>query len=308
MIFNDKQNARGGTHSMFSRLRPRLTYANVAATLALVFAMSSGAYAASKFLITSTKQIKPSVLKQLQGKAGAAGAQGPAGLAGPQGLAGGKGENGAPGANGTSGKDGVSVTSANVPKSSSTCSKLGGAEFTSANGSATACNGKEGSPWTAGGTLPSGQTETGTWAFGPVKESPFIYVPVASFAIPLANSLSGGQACEQVEAGHVAEACHVHYINASNMEVVVNLEEEVFELTSAQCLGTVTKPAATLGNLCVYTGVLFNATGQTRRIVEQLATEPPPAGAGTTGAVATFKQTNAGAVSFGSGTWAVTAG
>ena len=26
--------------------------------------------------------------------------------------------------------------------------------------------GEEGSPWTAGGTLPSGETETGIWAFG----------------------------------------------------------------------------------------------------------------------------------------------
>ena len=38
------------------------------ATLALIFAMSGGAYAASHYLITSTKQIKPSVLGHLKGK------------------------------------------------------------------------------------------------------------------------------------------------------------------------------------------------------------------------------------------------
>lgn len=54
---------------MLLRVRKRLTYANVAMTLALVFAMSGGAYAAKKYVISSTKQIKPSVLKQLQGNA-----------------------------------------------------------------------------------------------------------------------------------------------------------------------------------------------------------------------------------------------
>jgi hypothetical protein len=68
---------------MFTRLRPRFTYANVTVTLALVFAMTGGAYAASKFIITSTKQIKPSVLSQLKGKAGPAGAGGGAGLGAP---------------------------------------------------------------------------------------------------------------------------------------------------------------------------------------------------------------------------------
>jgi hypothetical protein len=53
---------------MLSRLRGQVNASTVVATLALVFAMSGGAYAASHYLITSTKQIKPSVLGQLKGK------------------------------------------------------------------------------------------------------------------------------------------------------------------------------------------------------------------------------------------------
>jgi hypothetical protein len=52
--------------------RRRLGYANVVATVALVFAMSGGAFAASKYLLTSTKQIKPSVLAKLKGNRGPA--------------------------------------------------------------------------------------------------------------------------------------------------------------------------------------------------------------------------------------------
>src|ERR1700752_388349 len=94
---------------MFSVLRRRMSYANVVATLALVFAMTGGAYAASKFLITSTKQIKPSVLAQLKGKNGkdgAPGAQGPGGPQGPAGPAGPSGKDGTPGAEGAPGPAG----------------------------------------------------------------------------------------------------------------------------------------------------------------------------------------------------------
>jgi Collagen triple helix repeat (20 copies) len=74
-----------------------LNYANVTATLALVFSMSGGALAANHYLISSTKQIKPSVLKSLKGNAGAngaPGANGPTGPAGPSGPAGSQGKEG----------------------------------------------------------------------------------------------------------------------------------------------------------------------------------------------------------------------
>lgn len=81
-------------------MRSRLTYANVAATLALVLAMSGGAYAASRYLINSTKQINPKVLRKLRG---ARGALGPIGPTGPQGVTGHEGPKGVKGAQGEPG-------------------------------------------------------------------------------------------------------------------------------------------------------------------------------------------------------------
>jgi Collagen triple helix repeat (20 copies) len=88
-------------------MRRNISYANVAATLALVFSMSGGALAASRYLINSTKQINPKVMKALKGNAGAGGPQGPAGLAGPQGAAGTQGKEGQSGKEGASGKAGT---------------------------------------------------------------------------------------------------------------------------------------------------------------------------------------------------------
>ena len=79
-----------------------MTYANVVATLALLFAMSGGALAAKHYLITSSSQISPKVLRELK-KAGARGATGPAGAPGPAGPA---GAAGAPGATGAQGEKG----------------------------------------------------------------------------------------------------------------------------------------------------------------------------------------------------------
>jgi hypothetical protein len=78
-------------------MRRHLTYANVAATLALVFAMSGGALAAKHYLVESTSQINPKVLKKLRGHNGKIGKTGKAGLTG---LAGPAGATGAAGATG----------------------------------------------------------------------------------------------------------------------------------------------------------------------------------------------------------------
>jgi hypothetical protein len=69
-------------------LRTHLSYANVVATLALVFAMSGGALAAHHYLITSTKQISPKVLRKLKGNRGPKGADGATGNEGAKGVAG----------------------------------------------------------------------------------------------------------------------------------------------------------------------------------------------------------------------------
>jgi collagen triple helix repeat protein len=89
-----------------NRIRRHLSYANVAATLALLFAMSGGALAANHYLLSSTKQISPKLLKQLRGKPGPAGAQGPQGPQGNAGTAGTAGKEGKEGKEGQEGKAG----------------------------------------------------------------------------------------------------------------------------------------------------------------------------------------------------------
>jgi len=88
---------------MFKSKSRRFNYANITATLALVFSMSGGALAANHYLINSTKQISPKILKKLKGNAGARGATGPAG---PSGVAGANGATGPAGPQGSTGPAG----------------------------------------------------------------------------------------------------------------------------------------------------------------------------------------------------------
>ena len=88
---------------MKSRRGRHFNYANVVATFALVLAMSGGALAASRYVINSSKQINPRVLKQLGSRGGAAGKTGATGQAGPAGATGPTGPAGAEGPQGSSG-------------------------------------------------------------------------------------------------------------------------------------------------------------------------------------------------------------
>jgi hypothetical protein len=153
---------------MLSKMRKRISYTNIALVVALILATSSGAYAAGRYVITSTSQIKPSVRKALQGQTGPAGKTGPAGQAGANGTAGAQGPAGSQGTAGTNGTNGTN----GEPGEKGHEGK----------------EGPEGSPWTAGGVLPPEKTETGTWAYG-AREKTLVLVHI-SFPIPLKNAFA----------------------------------------------------------------------------------------------------------------------
>ena len=162
------------------RRRMHLSPATVIASLALVFAMTGGAYAASKYVITSTKQIKPSVLallkKSANGKPGANGAQGPGGGQGPagaQGPGGAQGPKGEPGPQGPEGKQGE-----RGPKGEN-----GTTGFTE--------------------TLPAEQTETGTLTVS--QNGGAVMIGQVSFTIPLHTELAASNVHLVNAASHLAE-------------------------------------------------------------------------------------------------------
>jgi hypothetical protein len=260
---------------MFSMIRRRLCYANIVATLALVFAMSGGALAAGHYLLSSTKQISPQVLKALRGKSGApgadgaqgpAGSQGTAGPQGPVGMQGTKGEAGPAGAKGAAGAAGVQG-----PK------------------------GQAGSPWTAGGTLPSGETETGDWATsgGPEDGLTSRFV-LASYAIPLAEAPSYNFIGRQEGEGQTKEN---EKAKQENEERKLKGEPELPLPIPADCKGTWEHPGATAGNLCVFETSSSNAE----------IPKPEAALIGTTGVLAHIETPISTDEGYSArGTWAVT--
>ena len=165
---------------MLRRIRRRFTYTNVAMTLALVFAMSGGAYAARRLVITSTKQISPTVLKKLMGKPGPRGVPGPAGTVGAPGQAGAKGETGPKGDTGAKGETGLTGPAGEQGP-----------------------QGRPGSPWTVDGTLPSEKTETGSWSFTGTSELGVVLVPI-SFTLPL-EAVLGKTQVHFIASGATAE-------------------------------------------------------------------------------------------------------
>jgi hypothetical protein len=104
-------------------LARRVRVSNMLAVGALAVAVAGGtAWAASRYLITSTKQIKPSVLAQIERSGaqtngappGSSEVQGPQGPQGEQGPGGPQGPQGVPGPSGTSSTAGFSASSGYV--------------------------------------------------------------------------------------------------------------------------------------------------------------------------------------------------
>jgi hypothetical protein len=288
---------------MLTALRKRMTYANVAMTLALVLAMTGGAYAAGKFVITSTKQIKPSVIAQLKGKNGAPGPVGTVGANGKDGAPGPQGPAGKDGANGETGKEGPAGKEGATGKQGAT-----GKEGP---------KGTTGSPWVAGGTLPSEKTETGSWSLGQVSEGalPTNRINVSiSFPIPLEKEIDGSGCVLFGSPPAFFGPCHTHFINPKGKEVVFNVEtEKGEELTPTGCgsaltpAGSAANPRANPGELCVY-AASTEKLGPNKAPWIRKQSEAPgvgPSGASTAGALLNFESLEKEAQA--NGTWAVTA-
>ncbi|HVR06115.1 MAG TPA: hypothetical protein VMS02_08730, partial [Solirubrobacteraceae bacterium] len=192
-----------------------MSYANLAATLAVVFAMSGGAYAlsgggghqpaasANAFSAHAAKKVKkrskstagargPAGPAGPAGASGAQGAQGPAGEKGPvgeKGAAGGAGKEGAQGPQGPAGPQGVAgpagtgVKSRKLEPKEGEC-EAGGSEFKVGSATTYACNGASG-----GGTLEPGQIESGAWSIpivgSPYEESYYEGYTSITFPVPL---------------------------------------------------------------------------------------------------------------------------
>ncbi len=262
--------------------------------VALVAALSGGAYAASGGLTGKQKKEVEKIAKSVskpgktgatgpagttgaKGETGATGGQGPQGGPGGQGEPGAKGETGAAGASGTEGNPGISPTVVELsPTAAGKCEGVGGVKVIGVEPGeeGSACNGKNGTNGTGGGGeypehLPAGRTMSGYWqilgAASP-QIGTFGAVTTISFPLPLAVATS---------------------------ETVLVKESDPSQVEEEKCPGTGEEPKASAGVLCLY--VLGNNS----------ETEPLTlkAGAGKAfGAELVFEPSDKG---FGS--WAVTA-
>ncbi len=236
---------------MLNRIRDRFGTAGlVVSIMALVFALAGGAFAASGGLNAKQKRQVIAIAKRFQGS-GPAGPAGPAGAKGDAGAAGARGATGPAGAAGATGPAG-----------------------------AAGATGPEGSPWTAGGTLPSGETLTGAWAFGTDQNAENLVAVPASFPIPLPTPISGNSHTVPID-GPAPAGCSD---------------------------GTVSDPQADPGHFCVYAGAFNNAdfAPTATGLAPIIKPDSPASAAGTStaGAVLQFLTTE---FSSGRGTWAVTA-
>jgi hypothetical protein len=222
---------------MLSKLHQRLGTAGfVIAIVALIAALAGTAFAAAGLNSTQKKQVTK-IAKKYAGKPGA---PGPAGTVGPQGAKGDTGAKGDPGQNGKDGSEGPAGKSVQLGTASGADCPIAGGTSVTVEGSPThkaVCNGApgaegpEGSPWTAGGTLPSGKSIYGAW--GGFQPGEGFHSESISFIFP-------------VEPAPTAVFVPVPEGTAEEKE---QKEEEA---EAAGCSGTAEAPTAEPGTLCVY--------------------------------------------------------
>lgn len=256
------------------------------AVLAMLVALTGGAFAAGGALTGKQKKEVEKIAKKSAGKPGAQGAQGAQGSTGATGAKGDKGDAGGAGSPGSEGNPGKSVKVTSIASGGIECEENGGAlvKEEGAVSGIEVCNGKEGkdgSPWSVGGTLPPGEVETGTWAFtGTPADTSGVPVSI-SFPIPLSARL-------QEENVHFQEEDEETFVNA--------------------CGSSSSTPTPDPGTLCVYRSVTVEGTtfeGIFPAHTVILPNEPEAQGTSKQGAVLLFGPPSA--VTSNYGTFAVRA-
>ncbi len=135
----------------------RISPATAIASAALFFSLGGTGLAASHYLITSTRQIAPSVRLALKGEHGSPGATGAPGAAGPEGVP------GAIGAQGATGQTGASLTFDSAPLLSARTT------LTAGGTTAVVVDCPTGQVVVDGGYVGSGETVTSSFAKDPYE-------------------------------------------------------------------------------------------------------------------------------------------
>lgn len=263
---------------MSQKVRKHLTPSTMIALLALVFAMTGGAFAASsdgggsgsKASASTGRAASVTSLVAVAAKSKAK----PKAKAGPRGPAGPKGATGATGATGPAGAAGTAGATGPA-----------GAQGPAGPTGATGPAGAEGKEGTTGFTvtLPKGKTLTGDWA--------------VEADLP-GTGLAEGSAATTISFGIPLET--------APEKVFIKVGEE--PLSGSGCTGNVKEPGAEPGHLCVFASSELNAfephicpSGKT--IIECASNEE---GADRSGALIFALDKNPG-LTILNGTWAVTA-
>jgi Collagen triple helix repeat (20 copies) len=223
---------------MFSAIRKHISPTTVVAFMALVFAMTGGAFAASNGsgsggrgakATASTTPLASAAKSKAKPKAGPRGPAGPKGATGATGAAGPVGATGPTGATGPAGPQGPAGTN--------------GTNGTNGENGKEGAKGKEGPEGTFGGqTLPPGKTLKGHWAASGFGEAGY------------------PEATSGVAAGAVSYALPLGALPAEHY-----IPEGVTVLPSG-CTGSVIDPGAEPGNLCVFAESEFNVSEKGRGI------------------------------------------